>query len=270
MYPPLHLESSTRALLGNRSRSQVRRLNGHQGLKQHIDLSISRLSTYKALRDEIINYSRVRRTWTDPNANAIWCSAFWTSIRRVAEVSLRKEARAKREKRRRPASLMENSDTSRKGTRRWIAERWRQTSMQAGATRAASQRVSMHSQRQARHSLPRKRALHQAWQAPSHCNRWCRCTAITRVTLQNPGSSTRSCRPRRHFWLQAWRGRIRVTGFWIRLDILSLVQSIMPTIFHYCHDLPTYQFEQRHWRQRGMHWSKTSRVSAWECWTRSL
>ena len=40
----------------------------HQGLKQHIDLSISRLSTYKALRDEIINYSRARRTWTDPNA----------------------------------------------------------------------------------------------------------------------------------------------------------------------------------------------------------
>ena len=40
----------------------------HQGLKQHIDLSISRLSTYKALREEIINYSRARRTWTDPNA----------------------------------------------------------------------------------------------------------------------------------------------------------------------------------------------------------
>ena len=40
----------------------------HQGLTQHIDLSISRLSTYKALRYEIINYSRARRTWTDPNA----------------------------------------------------------------------------------------------------------------------------------------------------------------------------------------------------------
>ena len=40
----------------------------HQGLKQHIDLSISRLSTYKALRDGIINYRRARRTWTDPNA----------------------------------------------------------------------------------------------------------------------------------------------------------------------------------------------------------
>ena len=40
----------------------------HQGLKQHIDLSVSRLSTYKALPDEITNYSRARRTWTDPNA----------------------------------------------------------------------------------------------------------------------------------------------------------------------------------------------------------
>ena len=40
----------------------------HQGLKQHIDLSISRRSTYKALRDEISNYRRARRTWTDPDA----------------------------------------------------------------------------------------------------------------------------------------------------------------------------------------------------------
>ena len=50
----------------------------HQGLKQQIDLSISRLSTYKTLRDEIINYSRARRTWTDPNAmqvDAGGCSA---------------------------------------------------------------------------------------------------------------------------------------------------------------------------------------------------
>ena len=38
----------------------------HPGLKQHI--GISRLSTYKSLRDEIINYSRARRTCTDPNA----------------------------------------------------------------------------------------------------------------------------------------------------------------------------------------------------------
>ena len=40
----------------------------HQGLKHHIDLSISRLATYKALGDEMINYTRARRTWADPNA----------------------------------------------------------------------------------------------------------------------------------------------------------------------------------------------------------
>ena len=33
--------------------------------------SISRLSTCKSLRDEIINYSRSRRTWTDPNATQV-------------------------------------------------------------------------------------------------------------------------------------------------------------------------------------------------------
>ena len=38
------------------------------GMAHHIDLSISRLSTYKALRDESINYSRARTTWTDPSA----------------------------------------------------------------------------------------------------------------------------------------------------------------------------------------------------------
>ena len=44
--------------------------------------------------------------------------------RRVAKVSLRREARAKREKRRRPASLMVNAGTARRrGTRRRIAER---------------------------------------------------------------------------------------------------------------------------------------------------
>ena len=40
----------------------------HQGMKQHTDLSSSRLPTCTALRDEIISYSSARRTWTDPNA----------------------------------------------------------------------------------------------------------------------------------------------------------------------------------------------------------
>ena len=34
----------------------------HQGVKQHVDLSISRLATYQALHDEIMNYRRARRT----------------------------------------------------------------------------------------------------------------------------------------------------------------------------------------------------------------
>ena len=37
-------------------------------MKQHIDLSISRLATHQALRDDIINCSRAHRTGTDPNA----------------------------------------------------------------------------------------------------------------------------------------------------------------------------------------------------------
>ena len=56
------------------------------------------------------------------------------------------------------------------------------------------------------------------------------------------------------------RSRIRVTGFWIRLDILSNQLCRRSSI-----TAKTYQlanFEQPHWRQRGMHWSKTSRVSA--------
>ena len=47
----------------------------HQGSKQHTDLSINRLDTYKALRDEILNYSRAHRTWTDKNAMQSRCSA---------------------------------------------------------------------------------------------------------------------------------------------------------------------------------------------------
>ena len=52
----------------------------HQGLQQDIDPSIRRLSGYKALRDEIINYSRVCRTWRDPNAMQV-VQCMWTSIK---------------------------------------------------------------------------------------------------------------------------------------------------------------------------------------------
>ena len=87
----------------------------HQGLKQHIELSISRVSTYKALRDEIINYSRARRTWTDPNAmqvdavhvnvnqerqvDGVAHAQTRAKAAKAAKASPRREARAKREER---------------------------------------------------------------------------------------------------------------------------------------------------------------------------
>ena len=86
----------------------------HHGLKQHIDLSISRLSTYKALRDEIINDSRARRTWSDPNAmqvDAVHVNVNQSGkavaavddltrarVAREARASPRREARARRER----------------------------------------------------------------------------------------------------------------------------------------------------------------------------
>ena len=96
-------------------------------LKQHIDLCISRLSTYMALRDEIINYSRAQRTWTDPNAMQV--DAVHTSIRngksmgvahgqtrakvaKAGKASPRREAKAKREVRKRPPSLTVNADNT--------------------------------------------------------------------------------------------------------------------------------------------------------------
>ena len=93
----------------------------HQGLKQHIDLSISRLSTYKALRDEIINYGRARRTWTDSNAMQV--DAVHVNVNQERQVdgsgsrsykkaSPRREARARKEERKRPPSLMVKADTA--------------------------------------------------------------------------------------------------------------------------------------------------------------
>ena len=43
----------------------------HQGLKQHVDLSVSRLAMYQTLRDEIINYIRASSTWADTNPKQV-------------------------------------------------------------------------------------------------------------------------------------------------------------------------------------------------------
>ena len=67
----------------------------HQGLKQQDDLSI-RLATYQALRDEIINYGRARRTWTDPNAcKSVQCMStfFWNGKRPTVRQRQRWQAR---------------------------------------------------------------------------------------------------------------------------------------------------------------------------------
>ena len=56
----------------------------HQGLKPHIDLSISRLVTYQVLRDEIINHSRARRTW---NSNAMQVDAVHVNVNQEREGS---------------------------------------------------------------------------------------------------------------------------------------------------------------------------------------
>ena len=75
----------------------------HQGLKQHIDLSISRLSTYKSLRDEIINYSRsMEVAHAQTRAKAA----------KAAKASPRREARSRKEERKRSPSLMVNADTA--------------------------------------------------------------------------------------------------------------------------------------------------------------
>ena len=94
----------------------------HQGLKQHIGLSSSRLSTYQALRDEIINYSKARRTWTDPTAMQV--DAVHVNVNQERQLdgsghaqtretaAKAAKARARKEERKRPPSLMVNADTA--------------------------------------------------------------------------------------------------------------------------------------------------------------
>ena len=92
-----------------------------------IGLSISRLSTYKSLRDEIINHSIARRMWTDPNAMQV-VHVNVNQNRQVDEsgprseqgqkqqraakaASPRREAMARNEERKRSPSLV-NADTA--------------------------------------------------------------------------------------------------------------------------------------------------------------
>ena len=110
----------------------------HQGLKQHIGLSISRLATYQAVRDEIINYSRARRTWTDPNAMQVDVHVNVNQERQGGGRSTRsdkgkgdkggkgkfkKGGKGRQRKRNRSDSLKVNAGTARRrGTRKRSAE----------------------------------------------------------------------------------------------------------------------------------------------------
>ena len=114
----------------------------HQGLKQDIGLSTSRLTTKQALRDKIINYSKARRTWTDVNAMQV--GAVQMNVIQERQVdgsgsrsdkgkssksgkgkSMKGSKRKEREERKRPPSLMVNAGTTaRRGdTRSRTAER---------------------------------------------------------------------------------------------------------------------------------------------------
>ena len=184
----------------------------HQGLKQHIDLSISRLSTYKALRDEIITYSRARRTWTDPNALQVDAVHVNGSQERQVDGSGSrsdkgkggKGGKGKSKKGGKGKERGEKAATKFDGECRYCQKRGHKKSdcrkmksdIAAGKCDiVASQLGSMHSQRQAQRSLLRKRAMHRAWQAPSRCNRWCQCTshvptAVRRLNRLRRGTST--------------------------------------------------------------------------------
>ena len=96
-----------------------------QGLEQHIDLSISRLATHQALRDEIINCTvhvngnqerqgGGRSPWSDKGKGN----------KKAAKGSLRREARARKEMRNWSDFSKVNASTSRgRGTRKRSAER---------------------------------------------------------------------------------------------------------------------------------------------------
>ena len=90
----------------------------------------------------------------------------------------------------------------------------------------ASQLGSMHSQRQARRSLPRKRALHRAWQAPSNAA-VCFPNPVGSQASQQPNLVHQHDRtgPEDSHGCKLGRSRIRVVGFWIWLDILAIFHS---------------------------------------------
>ena len=182
----------------------------HQGLKQHIDLSTGRLSTYKALREEFINHSRARRTWTDPNAMQV--DAVHVNVNQNdnsmgvahAQTSTKAAKATNASPRRRQRQKRANAVTKFDGECRYCMKKRHKKSdcrkmksdiVASNVTRVASQLASMHSERQAQRSLHRQRTTHRAWLAPFHCNRWCQCTskvltALGRLNRRRRGTSS--------------------------------------------------------------------------------
>ena len=124
----------------------------HQGLKQHIDLNISRLATHKALRDEIINNRRQQRSGT---ARQRW--------RRTARQRQRRQRQGKgKGKDEKPAGKFEAKCRycQKKGHKK--AE-WRKMKVDLAASKVttmASQQVSTRSQRLARRTQPSPQACY--------------------------------------------------------------------------------------------------------------
>ena len=94
-------------------------------------------------------------------------------VAKAAEASPRREGRARRETRKGQVGLTVNAGTVRRRDTKKAECRKMKSDIAAGKCDKSGKpkRVSIRSQRQARRSIHRKRATHQAWTAPSHCSR---------------------------------------------------------------------------------------------------
>ena len=203
--------------------------------KQHIDLSISGLSTYKALRDDIINYSRARRTWTDPNAMQV--DAVHVNVNQERQVDgsgsrsdKGKGGRGKSKKGGKGKERGEKAATNFDGECRYCQKRGHKKSdcrkmksdIAASKCDKSGKQCTLNGRRNA--SLPRKRSMHRAWQAPFHCNS----ASVLPVSRRQSDVSTDGdlahqydrTGPEDSHGCKLGRSRMRDVGFWIRLDVL--------------------------------------------------
>ena len=212
----------------------------HQGLKQHIDLSISRLSTYKAPCDEIINYSRARRTWTDPKAMQV--DAVHVNVNqerqvggsgpRSAKSKGGKGGKGKSKKGGKGKEKGEKSATKFDGECKYCHKRGHKKSncrkmksdIAAGQCDKSVKPIGVNALSAASATQPSPQASY----APSMANTIPLQQMVPVYFLCPDGSQTS---PPTETWyinmtvpaqktLKLGRSRIRVVGFWIRLDVL--------------------------------------------------